>query len=57
MRDHKDVYGADRERQRYLATMREGRDYSGFRERYRVDWVCRSCGLIVKAGRGHGHAR
>ena len=39
MRDHKDVYGADRERQRYLATMREGRDYSGFRERYRVDWV------------------
>ena len=55
--DHKEAYGQDRERQRYLATMREGRDYSGFRSRYRADWLCPDCGTIVKAGRGHGHAR
>jgi hypothetical protein len=57
MNDHKDAYGAALERERYLSTMREGPDYSGFRERYRTDWLCRTCGLIVKAGRGHGHAR
>lgn len=57
MKDHKEAWAASRSEERFLATLTEGWDYSGIRRRYVTDWLCPRCGLIVRAGRGHGHGR
>lgn len=54
---NKEAWAKDEQKRKYLATMREGRDYSGFRSRFRTSWLCRTCGTIVAPGKGHGHAR